>query len=170
MDTKLEIDLIEPRHGGDLARFGECYGKKKSEIIDFSSNVNPLGVPESLVKTYLDSLRDLSAYPDPYSRALSKKIASFFSLPYEHVIAGNGSTGILDAAVRALRPKRALLIEPCFGEYRRLLGLQGSEILSVVMSREDDFKFPLGTILSRLNSLDLLILGHPNNPTGTALS
>ncbi len=76
---------------------------------------------------------------------------------------------LLGLAVRALAPKRALLIEPCFSEYRRLLKQQSAEVHSISLREEDDFNFKLSEIAEALPSIDLLILGHPNNPTGSAL-
>lgn len=160
----------EVLHGGDLLAFSQRYHKREDEILDFSSNINPLGFPESLVRVYLNSLKELSRYPDPYAKPLCEKIADLFFLSPEHVIAGNGSLAMLELAIRALSPKRALLVEPCFGEYRRLLTLLKCNILSLPLAPEDQFKFSLQKIVEQLKRIDLLILGHPNNPTGTAFS
>lgn len=157
-------------HGGNLAEFAAKYGKKESDILDFSSNVNPLPLPDSLMQVYQRGADELSRYPEPYSESLVKEIADFFSLPPGRVHAGNGSMALLAAAVRILSPRRALLIEPCFGEYRRLLELNGADILSAPLLPEEHFRFSLDAILHALSKVELLIFGHPNNPTGTALT
>ncbi len=157
-------------HGGDLQAFSKRYHKREDEIIDFSSNVNPLGIPESLQSVYQASMDDLSLYPDPYAQLFCERIADLFRLSPENVIAGNGSIALLEVAIRFLRPKRALLIEPCFTEYRRLLKLHGAQIQHIPLSPKQDFQFTLERILKHLSKTDLLIFGHPNNPTGSALS
>jgi len=156
-------------HGGNLSEFAKRYGKKENEIIDFSSNVNPLPLPASLVRTYREGIHELVRYPEPYSESFSAQVANFFSVPLERVAVGNGSMALLAGAIRILAPSSALLVEPCFGEYRRLLELQGTDILSATLSAEEDFKFPFPAILEALEEIELLVLGHPNNPTGTAL-
>ncbi|OGW84955.1 MAG: threonine-phosphate decarboxylase [Omnitrophica bacterium RIFCSPHIGHO2_02_FULL_46_11] len=156
-------------HGGNLLKFGKRYQKREDEIIDFSSNANPLPIPPSIANAYRESLGDLARYPDPYAEPLCEKIAELFSFFSEQVIAGNGSFEILDLAIRTLLPKRALLIEPCFGEYRRLLQLAGAKVDHVVLKPEEGFAFPLEKILEHFNQTQLLILCHPNNPTGNAI-
>lgn len=157
-------------HGGNLLAFGKRYHKREDEIIDFSSNVSPLGIPESLHSVYQASINDLSLYPDPYAEFFRETVADFFHLSSENVIAGNGSIALLEVAIQFLHPKKALLVEPCFTEYRRLLKLYGSKVDHVLLLPNRDFQFSLGAILKCLSGTNLLVLGHPNNPTGSALN
>lgn len=156
-------------HGADLRRFSRLYGKREGEILDFSSNVNPLGFPDAVRSVYREGLAEISKYPDPYASELCEVIAHQFRVSPECVIAGNGSLEILATAVRALQPKRVLLAEPCFSEYRRLAQLSGAKFFSVRLQSKFNFSFSLEKVLGHLNRADLVVLGHPNNPTGTAL-
>lgn len=156
-------------HGGNLEAFSRHYHLREDEIIDFSSNVNPLGIPELLQLVYQASIDDLSLYPDPYAKFFREKIAQLFHLSLDHIIAGNGSIALLDIAMRALSPKRALLIEPSFTEYRRILKLTGAKMDHVLLSSDDHFRFPLETILDFLSHTDLIVFANPNNPTGSTL-
>lgn len=157
-------------HGGDLRAFALRFQIHENEVLDFSSNVNPLGIPDSVRRLYLESADELCRYPDPSSAELCQEITKHFSVQSENVIAGNGAVALLGLAVRTLAPKHALLIEPCFTEYRRLLEQQGVEVHSLLLREENDFHFKLSEIMDDLAGVDLLLLGHPNNPTGTALS
>ncbi len=156
-------------HGGNLKRFAEIFGIREEDLLDFSCNINPLGIPDSVARIYRESERELSLYPDPQAKDLCNEISDRYGLSPENGIAGNGAMGLLALAVRALRPKKALLIEPCFTEYRRLLDLQGAEIRSISLKESEEFRFPLTEILDAMKGIECLILGHPNNPTGTAL-
>ena len=168
--NKKEIVNKEPiEHGGNLRAFALRFQIPENEILDFSSNINPLGIPDSVRRLYLESVKELSRYPDPSSTELCREITRHFLVQPENVIAGNGSMALLGLAVRALAPKRALLIEPCFSEYRRLLEQQSAEVHSILLRQEEDFNFKLSEIFKALPGKDLLIFGHPNNPTGTAL-
>lgn len=157
------------KHGGDMDGFAVETGILKDRILDFSSNVNPLGVSPDVAKVYQESLKYLSQYPDTLAREFCNEVAARFSLAPDHVIAGNGAMALLDVAIRALKPRRALLIEPCFNEYRRLLALSGAQIESLLLKDEDHFNFPCDAILEKIDGIDLVVIGHPNNPTGTAL-
>ena len=156
-------------HGGNLKKFARQFGKKDTDILDFSSNVTPLGFPESVRELYPALLDQLTQYPDPSSSALRLEITRHFPLFPENVIVGNGSMKLLALVVRSFAPKRALLVEPCFAEYRRLLHLQGARVKSISLREGNQFKFSFKEIFGALPGTDFLILGHPNNPTGTAL-
>ncbi len=156
-------------HGGNLEEFCRKFQIPMSGVLDFSSNVTPLGLPEKVRMLYPQLLEKIPAYPDSEAKELCGVIAEQESLACENVIAGNGSMAVMALVIRALAPKSGLLIEPCFSEYRRLLELQGAQIQSVLLREEESFEFSLDKILTALPGKDFLILGHPNNPTGTAL-
>lgn len=157
-------------HGADLLGFGRKYRKSEEEILDFSSNINPFGAPPAVTELYRKSAEELSKYPDAYADQFCKTVSDLYGLRPKQVLAGNGSLEILDLAFRALRPKKVLLAEPCFNEYRRLAVRGGAKITSVKLREAAEFKFSLETLLKYLPGKDFALLGHPNNPTGTAFS
>lgn len=151
-------------HGGDWYSFQE---KRGFLPLDFSANVSPLGLPESARTAAGRALYESARYPDPECRALRKAIAQEYGVPAEWIFCGNGAADIIYRAAYAARPRRALLLVPCFEEYERALRSAGAEV---------DFYFPDAdrfTIrdASRFLELvhpdtDMIILGEPNNPTG----
>lgn len=157
------------RHGGELRQFAEKYGINEREILDFSSNINPLGPPLSVKEAFQSSAEILPRYPDPEALEFRREVARHFPLWQENVIAGNGAVELLDLILRFLRPKKALLVEPTFLEYRHLLNLQGAEVRSVLLREKDGFRFSIAELTNALQGVDVLILAHPNNPTGTHL-
>jgi threonine-phosphate decarboxylase len=159
-----------PVHGGDIAGFAQKAGLPVEAVIDFSSNINPLGLPLSAKRAYDEAVSQLTVYPDPRTEELRQIIAQEHHLDSDQVIAGNGSIALIALAIRSWKPKRALLVEPCFNEYRRLLHLNDVIVTSMHLQEEDDFRFPFAAIMQQLKEVDLVVLGHPNNPTGTALS
>lgn len=156
-------------HGGNLREFASHFGLKENEVLDFSSSINPLGIPETVRRLYLESSAELTRYPDPSSSLLRGEISKQFSLPAQNILVTNGAMSALQLAVRALAPKRALIIEPCFGEYRRLLEGEGASVRGLLLKEPEGFQFDLEEIAASLPGMDLLVIGHPNNPTGTAL-
>ncbi len=157
-------------HGGHLRDFSARFQVPESEIVDFSSNINPLGLPEAVRRLYLESVHDVTRYPDPDSHFFRLEAAKQFSLNPMNILAGNGAVSLLALAVRVLAPRRALIIEPCFSEYHRILEQNGADVLALELREQDDFKFHPERITGALSGIDLLVLGHPNNPTGTALN
>jgi len=158
---------VRLRHGGELRSFAEKFGISESDVLDFSSNINPLGPPASIRKVYESSLEDLTHYPDPEALEFRRAVSRHFPLWPENVVAGNGAIELLDLILRLLRPKRALLIEPAFLEYRRLLNLWGCEIRSVMLKEKDSFRGSLPEMTNALQGAEVAFLAQPNNPTGT---
>ena len=62
-----------------------------------------------------------------------------------------------------------MIPEPAYIDYRRLAEKAGVEICTVQMHEEDDFMLDYQTLESSIGNNDLVILGHPNNPTGRTL-
>ncbi|OAA94745.1 pyridoxal phosphate-dependent aminotransferase [Clostridium coskatii] len=68
-------------HGGDIYTEGLLKGRK---LLDFSSNINPLGVPLSFKENIEKALKDVEKYPDVEYRQLKNSIKEYinFSLNY----------------------------------------------------------------------------------------
>jgi len=94
-------------HGGNIYKFQR---EGKNDILDYSSNINPLGVPQKFIDIAKKSFEKLVNYPDPYYIELRKKIAEFNSLNMDNIIVGNGATEILFLYIRALKPNYDLLL------------------------------------------------------------
>ena len=144
----------------------ERHGLDPAALIDFSANINPLGMPMSLRQAIVDNLALAERYPDIEYRHLHRAIARYTGCPVEWCIAGNGATELIFAIVAKLVPRRALLPVPGFAEYRRALERIGCEIVDVQLDETDDFQ-PTERLLAALNdTIDCLFLCTPNNPTG----
>ena len=82
------------------------------------------------------------------------------------VLWGNGCADLIDRFSLSLRPKKAILLAPTFGEYRRALEGVGCQIEEVHLSWENGF-VPDGALLEAIvPGVELVFLCDPNNPTG----
>ena len=61
-------------HGGDIYTAMEK-GTAKEEILDYSANINPLGMPEGVKRAIGKVLDDCDHYPDPLCRRLARAVA-----------------------------------------------------------------------------------------------
>ena len=96
-------------HGGDVAGYEAEYGAKP---LDFSANINPLGLPQGVRQAVIGALDSADAYPDPLCRKLRQAIARQEGLPMEQILCGNGAADLIFRLVLALRPKKALVTAP----------------------------------------------------------
>jgi threonine-phosphate decarboxylase len=150
-------------HGGDLLSYEEQFDRKP---LDFSANINPLGIPKKVLAAAKVSLKDSNVYPDPLCRNLTTAIAVSERLPCSQIICGNGAADLIFRLALAVKPKLALIPVPTFAEYEKALASVDCRTEHHLLTAENGFILT-ESILPRLTSeLDILILCNPNNPTG----
>lgn len=162
-------------HGGNVYKVFRERGKK--ELLDYSSNINPYGVPESLVNAINNNINELTKYPDPEYIELRNIIAEHNNLNIENIVVGNGATEIIFLLLRALNCKNIIIVSPTFAEYERAINSlkiendNDNNIKYFELEEFNNFEINIEKLFSLLNSgdYDTLILCNPNNPTGTLI-
>lgn len=150
-------------HGGNIYRLKR---EGKGELLDYSSNINPLGVPESFKQKVIENFDILEKYPDPDYVELRENIGRYNNVEIENIVVGNGATEILFLYIKSLKPKKTLLLAPSFAEYRRALESIDCEIIYHNLEEKKDFKLDVQSFLETLPQCDLVVICNPNNPTG----
>lgn len=146
-------------HGGDLLSYRNYY---EGELIDFSSNINPLGPPEDLFAEIKKGFDNISRYPDIKYRELKSSIAEYLKCNSENVVVGNGAIDLINNFI--LLFSRTIIFVPSFSEYEKRGLINGKETVS--LRYRDDFTIDLDELEKNVKPQDLVILGNPNNPTG----
>ncbi len=154
-------------HGGNLDIIEKTFNIKKEEIIDFSDNINPLGASKVL-KENINSVYDLlNIYPDENYENLRKAIGEYTKNDFENILVGNGATELISGLIKAVQPKKSLIILPTYSEYEKELNKIYSEINYFDVLEDDDFKLNIENLVKSITSdVDLLVFCNPNNPTG----
>jgi threonine-phosphate decarboxylase len=156
---------MEYQHGGDIYT--------NHVTMDYSANINPLGLPHGVKEALYKAADSCSCYPDSRSMKLRKKLADFHGIPAETIICGNGAADLIFQTVQALKPENALLIAPSFLEYEQALKASSCNILYFTLKEENGFRLCEKELTdwlekSRLDA-QMLFLCNPNNPTGFAV-
>ena len=158
-------------HGSDLEKIEEIYHIKKEDITSFSANVNPLGISPLLRDTLAKHVDAITSYPDREYTQLRKSICAYTGANFENIIVGNGSTELISLFIQTTHPSKALILGPTYSEYEREISLEGGHTLYYPLKEENNFQMDVKDFCSQLNdSLDLLVLCNPNNPTSTAVA
>jgi len=152
------------------ASHGGKYGTKNPnpQVIDFSSNVNPLGCHPG-VKRYLKKQLDLiSEYPDPNSSDLRANLAWFTGVRKKQIVVGNGATEIIYNFCKTfLNKKTPILIPiPTFSEYEvsaKLCECKISFFKTMNLSKN------LQKFIMKIPRNGCIFICNPNNPTGVLI-
>lgn len=156
--------MIDRIHGGNAHIF------KENGFIDFSVNINPLGLPGRVRRIILGNIHNLSRYPQAESDGLKEAIAASHNVSPENILIGNGSIELIHLIPRALKARRCLIITPSFSEYEFAARLSGAKAVFAQAYEQDGFKIPLAKIENLIPRVDLVFLCNPNNPTGALTS
>ena len=156
------------RHGGNTKEVADKFVIEASKILDFSANINPLGISTLARESITNAVDSIVNYPDTQSSALIDALSLYHNLPAENILAGNGATELIYLLPRAMKPKRALIVSPAFSEYERALELAGCEADHFVLSEESGFTIDTTSLLAAMKKgYDMLWLATPSNPVGS---
>lgn len=155
--------MTEYQHGGDIY--------SQEILLDYSANINPLGMPESVKEAVRQAVDHAAVYPDSCCRRLRAALGEFHQVEPERIICGNGAADLIFQLAYALKPKRALLPAPTFSEYGQALAAAGTEIHLCCLCETDNFRFNLELWKERAEEVrpELTFFCNPNNPTGLAV-
>lgn len=153
-------------HGGNTEEIARKYKLNPSEIIDFSANINPLGISENVKKAMIDAIDKVVKYPDITYFDLKNSIGEFEKINTRNITLGNGAAEVIFNIVRALKPKKALLPAPTFSEYEEAILSIDGEIEYYNLKESKNFNLDNEFIGNIKNNIDIVFICNPNNPTG----
>ena len=151
-------------HGGKIS-----VKNSDHNIIDFSSNITPLGIPNSAKLIIKKNLDKVQFYPDPKSENVISSLEKYTHLSKSNIIVGNGAIEILYNFCFAFLSKttKVLIHVPTFEEYEAAVKLSNCKISyfkSLNLSTNID------SFISQIPKSGCIFLCNPNNPTGELLS
>jgi threonine-phosphate decarboxylase len=162
-------------HGGDVYTDGLHKGRK---LIDYSSNINPLGVPKSFINNISEAVIAITRYPDIQYRDVQKALKDYIDCPEEYFVLGNGAAEIIDLVISCL--KSLLIVVPSFVEYeidakrwdcriKYSYLKEGSNKKDLLGHEYEQLSYDYEDILNKLQRVEGIILGNPNNPNGNII-
>ena len=156
-------------HGGDIYQLARNLGCEPADIIDMSSNINPLGPVPALLEHLRENLTVLDALPDVDGKGLVEAFANHFGLPEEKVLAGNGTTQFIFSSPLALEMKKAVICGPTYADYGDACRIHNVRLQHLLAKESNRFRPDLGALIKRLKDQDAVFICNPNNPTGTLI-
>lgn len=137
-------------HGGRLRRAAHHYGIAYSDWMDLSTGINPNGWPIPPMPNYL-----WNRLPEDDDGLVDIARGYYGS---EHILPVAGSQAALQALPHLRDSSRVCLLHPSYAEHARAWRGAGHRVTMIT----DE------AIADRLPECDVLVLVHPNNPTGVS--
>ncbi len=114
--------------------------------------------------------------PPTHAEGLEKVIAEVRGVEPMNVLAGPGSSSLIYLVWQNWladgRGKRALILEPTYGEYEHICTLTDVDVRKFRLDPANGFAFDAEKWLRQVvdDEVDIAVLVNPNNPTGTTIS
>lgn len=154
------------KHGGDIFEAAKKLNCTPQEILDFSANINPLGVSQQVVMAIQNNLELIKHYPDPRCSELRVSLSRYLNIAPENMLFGNGASELIYLLARVMGCRQAVINAPTFVEYGEAITSAGGVVYEVGLQENDGFALPLAKIRNALLGTDIIFICNPNNPTG----
>ena len=155
---------------------GEIYDKRIEH--DFSVNLNPVPCPDSVIKAMQDAALIVDQYPDITQNAFRSAVCDAENLYIEetdrklspeNIIGGSGASELFAAIAKSIKPKKVLFPVPCFYGYYYAAAMIDAAVEEFELKAENGFALDDSFIEEIDESVDLVFVANPNNPTGRAI-
>ncbi|MBI2086440.1 histidinol-phosphate transaminase [Candidatus Daviesbacteria bacterium] len=139
-------------------------------LLDFNERTLP---PSSKVQKAIQDLfrtNTLQVYPE-YGE-LEEKLAIYAGVDEDQILVTNGSDQAIDLIFRTFTEAsdKVIIPTPSFAMFYQSAQIVGNKILRPLYTKEN-LSFPLEEVFGMINeSVKLIIVCNPNNPTGTPVS
>ncbi|MFN8847315.1 MAG: histidinol-phosphate transaminase [Bdellovibrionales bacterium] len=158
------LNLVPYRPGKPISETLREYNLKS--VIKLASNENPLGPSPLAQKAVIEAVKSQHLYPDPTHYEMLQSVSKWLKVPTSNLGFGNGSDELIDLLCRIYcEPGQSVLtIHHAFAAYEVSATANRAR---VVKSAPDQL---VKTYFENRNSIRILFIPNPNNPTGSYLN
>lgn len=131
------------------------------------------GTAEVFLDANENPFGELNRYPDPQQTAIKEKLSEIKKVDENQIFVGNGSDEVIDLAFRIFcepGKDKALTFSPTYGMYNVSANINNVNLIDLPL--KDNFQININQLESYFNdeSLKIIFICSPNNPTGNNIS
>jgi threonine-phosphate decarboxylase len=156
-------------HGGNIYDLAQELGCHPSEIVDMSSNMNPLGPAPDLVAFLQENMTTIAKLPEVDANRTVNAFAGRCRIDPERVIAGNGTTQFIYSIPRILETKKALIFGPTYADYADACAMHHIPYDYSTSDESVSFDHDISAAAQQIQGYDTVFICNPNNPTGNII-
>lgn len=157
-------------HGGNIHEIAARFGCAPSDIIDMSSNVNPLGPLPGLVEYLKQHLSVIESLPQADAKAINESFACRYGIVPEKTLAGNGTTQFIYAIPKVVDSRKTLILGPAYSDYADACKMHDVPFAFAMAQDSNGFHHDMDQLEKQLYQFDTVFICNPNNPTGVLTS
>jgi threonine-phosphate decarboxylase len=152
-------------HGGQVAAAAKEFGLSHDSIVDFSSNLNVFA-PSIPSAAWDQWAAECTRYPEPGAGTVRQKLADIYQLDSDYVVPTAGAIEGLYLTARLFSGSSIGIVEPGFSDYSRSFESVDCQLQHIILP-PDLWYAPAHKWAYLLEPFDVVVLGNPNNPTGS---
>ncbi|MGD9010185.1 MAG: aminotransferase class I/II-fold pyridoxal phosphate-dependent enzyme [Desulfobacteraceae bacterium] len=153
-------------HGGNIYAAARDLNCRPDEIVDMSSNINPLGMPPGLLKHLQMRLGGAGVLPEADGRRSIRQMARLLDVDAYRMLAGNGTTQFIYNVCQALDSRNVLIVGPTYADYADACRMHRVTHNYFLANADSRFTVDLDRLALSLDGTDTVFICNPNNPTG----
>lgn len=152
-------------HGGNVKALAKRICCPTEEIIDMSSNLNPLGPPKGFEAYLKENIEEIRSLPEVDAMGLIQAFSKAKDIDPARIAAGNGTTWFIYTIIPALKVKKVLICGPAYSDYKDACIMHGVKYTFVHSDEDFLFVHDLDRISDMAGNFDTIFICNPNNPT-----
>ena len=155
-------------HGGNISKKYSKNLDKWKEILDFSTNINPIGPSKNVLTAIENNLWQIAYYPESSSLLLREEVSNFFGnkISPESLIICAGLTELINLTAEVfIQPNSKVLIPvPTYEDYKWAVNKFGGKTKFLNLQSQDNFR--MDSIIEYITpDISSIYICNPNNPT-----
>ncbi|MCK5541145.1 MAG: histidinol-phosphate aminotransferase family protein [Desulfobacterales bacterium] len=152
-------------HGGNKKALAKRLCCSPKEIIDMSSNLNPLGPPEGFEVYIQENVKEIRSLPEVDAMGMIQAFSKSKNIDSARIAVGNGTTWFIYTLIQALKSKEVLICGPAYSDYKDACIMHNVQYTFLNSSEDSLFVHDLNKISEVADNFDTIFICNPNNPT-----
>ncbi|NCA67404.1 MAG: aminotransferase class I/II-fold pyridoxal phosphate-dependent enzyme, partial [Clostridia bacterium] len=137
--------------------------------IRLDANESFLSIPQKAREEFVEAVGSMqfNRYPDAYATELCKAFGEYQNIPFNNIMAGNGSDEIINVLCEAFLNdnSKVVTLPPDFSMYAFYTELRRGKVVEYVKNDNYDVDVKEVLELIRRETADMIIFSNPCNPT-----